>query len=56
MKEKEQIKETELLTFLRRVKDGEFAPIEKSSLPFSRMGEDTEFIKVCEETYYYGIS
>jgi hypothetical protein len=42
-----------IFTFLKRVKDGEYAPIETSSLPYARIEEKTEFN---EEVYYYGIS
>jgi len=42
-----------MLTFLKRVKEGEYAPIETSSLPYTRIKEETEFY---EEVYYYGIS
>lgn len=40
------------ITFLERVKNGEYAPIETSSLPYARMKEQTEYN---EEVYYYGI-
>jgi hypothetical protein len=40
------------MVFLERVKNGEYAPIEMSSLPYVRMKEQTE---INEEVYYYGI-
>lgn len=40
------------MTFLERVKNGEYAPIETSSLPYVRMKEQTV---INEEVYYYGI-
>jgi hypothetical protein len=53
--EKEEAKETLLLTFLDRTKKGEYAPIEKTSLKYARL--KTERIVVEDEKiYYYGIS
>lgn len=46
-------KEVDMFTFLKRVKEGEYAPIETSSLSYTRVKEETEFY---EELYYYGIS
>ena len=40
------------LTFLRRVKEGEYAEIEKSSLPYARMEAQTIIV---EDEYYYGL-
>lgn len=42
-----------LLKFLKRTKSGEYAPIEKSSIPYSRIGEQTEII---DQIYYYGLA
>ena len=40
------------INFLKVVKEGKYAPIEKSSLPYSRIKESTLTI---EDDYYYGI-
>lgn len=42
-----------LLTFLERTKNGEYAPIEKSSLQYVRIKEETELTSPFEEEYYY---
>jgi len=47
-------KEKILLTFLKRTKDGKYAKIDESALPYSRLKvqrEDTYY----EDEYYYGI-
>lgn len=54
-KEAKDEKET-LLAFLRRTKEGKYAPIEESSLPYSRISEESEMVESSEEEYYYGIS
>ena len=43
-----------LITFLEEVKDGVYAPVEKSSLPYSRMSENAEDLS-CSEEYIYSI-
>lgn len=56
-KRKEIKKEAEMLiTFLKRTREGEYAPIEESSLPYARLKEEAETVEVYEEEYYYGIS
>jgi len=45
-----------LIAFLKRTKEGVYAPIEESSLPYTRIKEETESIEVYEEEYYYGVS
>ena len=45
-----------LLTFLKRTKEGKYAPIEEISLLFARIREETELIEAWEEEYYYSIS
>jgi hypothetical protein len=45
-----------LLTFIGEVKEGKFGPIEESSLPYARLKEESAFIDVEEEDYYYSIS
>ena len=54
-KEAKDEKET-LLAFLRRTKEGKYAPIEESSLPYSRISEESEMVESSEEEYYYSIS
>ena len=50
---KKEVKQPEPhLTFLRRVKEGKYAKIEKSSLPYARIKAQTIIV---EEQYYYGI-
>lgn len=44
-----------LITFLKRVKDGEYAPIETSSLSYTRMKEK-RIVYEEEDNYYYSIS
>ena len=51
-----KVEEKALLTFLRKTKEGKYAPIDKSSLPYSRITEETESIESSEEEYYYSIS
>jgi len=53
----DNIKEPEkvLLSFLIRTKKGEYAAIDDSSLPYSRLKEETETTEYQEEEYYYGI-
>ena len=53
-KEAKDDKET-LLAFLRRTKEGEYALIEESSLPYSRLNEETEILEFVEDEYYYSI-
>jgi len=45
--------ETVLLKFLKRTKEGTYAPIDNSSLRYVRMKEQTD---TTEEEYYYGLS
>ena len=47
--------ENALLTFLEKTKEGKYATIEKSSLPFARMREKTETVETFGD-YYYGYS
>ena len=51
-----KVEEKALLTFLRRTKEGKYAPIDKSSLHYSRITEESESIESSEEEYYYSIS
>jgi len=51
-----KLKEQEvLLTFLKRTKKGEYAPIDESSLAYARMEEEVETI-VLDEEYYYSMN
>lgn len=52
IKDEEQI----LLSFLRKTKEGKYAPIDKSSLPYSRIIEESETIESSEEEFYYSVS
>ncbi len=56
MPEADLNEERMFMSFLGRTKDGEFAPIEETSLLYLRMNEQTEFIEDVEEDYYYCIS
>lgn len=51
-KEKEEV----LLTFLKKTREGMYAPIEESSLPYSRIIEERDTIESFEEEFYYSIS
>lgn len=42
-----------LLNFLTRTKEGKYATIEKSSIPYSRIDEETQ---VADDVYYYGLN
>jgi len=46
------------LSFLRKTKEGKYALIEKSSLPYSRIVEESEaeVIESLEERFYYSVS
>lgn len=48
-------KEKDLIAFLEKTKEGEYATIEKSSLPYARIKEETETIETYGD-YYYGYS
>ena len=54
-KEAKDEKET-LLAFLRRTKEGQYARVEESALPYLRINEETEMAESSEEEYYYSIS
>ena len=45
-----------LLSFLETTKEGTYAPIEESSLPYSRMTEESQTIELTEEYYYYSVT
>jgi hypothetical protein len=45
-----------IVTFLKETKNGKYAPIEKISLPYARIEEETLIVESCEEDYYYSVS
>jgi hypothetical protein len=45
-----------MLTFLKRVKEGEYAPIEESSLKYVRMKEHTIVARQNCKQYHYSMS
>ncbi len=57
-KEKPEVTEEEkaLLKFLKRTKNGTYAPIEESSLLYTRAGDEASNIELIEEEYYYSIA
>jgi hypothetical protein len=53
-KKAERTKEKQILfKFLKRTKSGEYASVEKSAAPYSRIDEQTE---VVDQVYYYGLN
>jgi len=54
-KKRHQEEYNALVKFLKRTKDGEYAPIEKTSLPYTRIKVETEVIESYEEEYYYSL-
>lgn len=53
---KAKSKEKLLLSFLRRTREGKYAPIDQSSLPYSRIIEERETVESPEEEFYYSVS
>jgi len=56
LQEKKEIKDINiLLSFLKRTKDGKYAEVERSSIPYSRIKEEGSFVEIYEEDeeYYY---
>ncbi len=51
-----RIDENSLLKFLQKTKEGKYAKIEQSSLPFVRLREQGELVEVSEESFYYSVS
>lgn len=45
-----------MFTFLKRVKEGEYAPIEESSLQYVRMRESTIVVQQDCKQYHYSMS
>ncbi len=55
MAEKEDVeirREKVLIKFLSLTKEGKYASVDKSSLPYSRIKEETEEVDICQEMYY----
>jgi len=44
---------SELLVFLTRTRDGHYARIDESSLPYARIREQTEEVYLEDDCYYY---
>ena len=53
-KELTQKEEQALLTFLKQTKEGKYAKIDESSLPYSRLKEQREETYY-EDEYYYNV-
>ena len=45
-----------LIEFLRKTKNGEYALVEDTALPYARMNIDMEDLSCNSEVYYYGVS
>jgi hypothetical protein len=45
-----------LIKFLEYTKEGKYAPIEQSSLSYIRIKEETDFIELNDDEYYYSVS
>ena len=52
-KELRQKEEKALLTFLKQTREGKYAKIDESSLPYSRLKEQRE--EAYEDEYYYNL-
>jgi hypothetical protein len=53
-KELRQNEEKALLTFLKQTREGKYAKVDESSLPYSRLKEQTEE-PYYEDEYYYSV-
>lgn len=49
----EEKEEKTLLTFLKRTREGKYAKIDESSLPYVRIKEQRE--EIYEDEYYYSV-
>ena len=49
-------KRKSLIKFLSRTKEGKYASIEESSLPYARMSKGIETLAVDQEVYFYGVA
>jgi hypothetical protein len=45
-----------ILSFILKTKNGDYAEIEESSLPYSRITQERESIEITDDEYYYSIS
>lgn len=52
----ENEKERVLISFLRRTREGKYAPIDEGSFPYSRLIEEAETVESVEEEFYFSIS
>lgn len=54
---KEKLTEESFLTFFIKVKDGQYAPIEESSIKYARLSDLNDAYDLTNEEYYlYGVS
>ncbi len=54
-KKRHQREYNTFVEFLKRTKDGKYAPVEKTFLPYTRIKVETEVIESYEEEYYYSL-
>ena len=54
-KERHQEEYKAVIEFLKRTKDGKYAPVEKTSVPYKRIKAETEVVESYEEEYYYSL-
>ena len=54
-KERHREEYNAFVEFLKRTKDGKYAPIEKTSVPYIRIKVETEVVESYEEEYYYSL-
>ena len=54
--ERHQKEYNTLVEFLKQTREGKYAIIERASLPYARIKEETEVIVDYEEEYYYSVS
>ncbi len=54
-KERHRDEYNAFVEFLKRTKDGKYAPIEKSSIPYIRIKVETDVVESYEEEYYYSL-
>jgi hypothetical protein len=45
-----------ILLFLKRTREGKYAQVDQSSIPYSRIIEERETVESLEEEFYYSIS
>jgi len=54
-KERHQKEYNAFVEFLKRTKDGKYAPIEKASIPYIRIKIGTDVVESYEEYYFYSL-